>query len=50
MFGPMFARKAGEIQPGIKLPIFNLVFRLPFIHYRFEWPIMFKDYCYVRFV
>lgn len=38
MFGPVYKRKEGEIQPGINLHVFNLVLRLPFIHYRFEWP------------
>lgn len=38
MFGPVYKRKEGEMQPGINLHIFKLVFRLPFIHYRFEWP------------
>lgn len=38
MFGPVYKRKDGEIQPGINLHIFKLCFRLPFIHYRFEWP------------
>lgn len=38
MFGPIYKRKDGERQPGINLHVFGLVFRLPFIHYRFEWP------------
>ena len=38
MFGPVYKRKEGEMQPGINLHIFKLVLRLPFIHYRFEWP------------
>lgn len=41
MFGPVYKRKEGEIQPGINLHMFKFVLRLPFVHYRFEWP----DYC-----
>ncbi len=36
MFGPMLKRNHGEIQPSIKLGIFQI--RVPFIHYRFELP------------
>ena len=38
MFGPIYKRQSGDIQPGINLHVFGLVLRLPFIHYRFEWP------------
>ena len=38
MFGPIYKRKEGEMQPGINLHIFHFVLRLPFVHYRFEWP------------
>lgn len=38
MLGPMFKRKDGEIQPHISLGFFNFQLRLPFIHYRFEFP------------
>jgi hypothetical protein len=38
MFGPVYKRNEGEMQPGIHLHIFHFVLRLPFVHYRFEWP------------
>ena len=31
MFGPVYKRKEGEIQPGIYFNVFNLVLRMPFI-------------------
>ena len=49
MFGPVYKRKEGEIQPGINLHVFNLVLRLPFI-IALNGLIMFKGCCYVPFV
>lgn len=42
MFGPVYKRQEGEIQPGINLHIFNLVLRLPLFTIVLNGPIMFK--------
>lgn len=50
MFGPVYKRKDGEIQPGINLHIFKLfsVSHLSIIG--LNGLIMYKVYCFVPFV